>query len=173
MCPLIVFHKTTTVTPAATTIFRRLRRPPFPGPVELHTRAATRCVVSYKLHIRILMQIRVGVEFSHHQILHLFRTRCKDVRQAGDLCVEWGRYCVLTVRVCAIRLALLSGHEGEVEVEVIDVAKSDQERWWTAICDALWILLAFISPCSSFSCRPPTHLYVINRTVMALLLLRL
>ena len=140
MRALIVLHKAATITPTTTAVLGWLWRSPFPGPIKLHTSTTSSRVVTHELDIGILMQVWVGVEFSDYQILYLFRSRREDVCQTGDLRVDRTCRRVFATSRRAIWLTLLSKDECEIEIQIVNVCKTDEEGRGRATGYAFWIL---------------------------------
>lgn len=110
------------------------------------------------------------MELPHYQILHLFGGRCEDVRQASNLRFDGTCYTVFAVDCCPVKLVLLSNNKGKVEVQLIVIGKSKKERWRAMRC-CFWILCNRISPAIYIPRVQLSYLYVINKTIIALLLL--
>lgn len=72
---LVIVQEATAVPPTTALIFCGLGWFPFPGPIELNGRASTRCIIPYKLHIGIILQVGIRVKFSGYQIVELLRVR--------------------------------------------------------------------------------------------------
>lgn len=72
---LVIVQEATAVPPTTALIFCGLGWFPFPGPIELNGRASTRCIIPYKLHIGIILQVGVRMKFSGYQIVELLRVR--------------------------------------------------------------------------------------------------
>jgi len=140
VCSLIILHEAATRAPAATSILGRLRRPPLPSPAELYTWATAGRIVAYELDVWVLVKVGVGMELSDHQVLHLFRARRINVRQAGDLGVDRGGRYRRAVRGGIADWTLLSHYECKGEVQFVAIAEANEEGWLKAVRDALWIL---------------------------------
>ena len=64
MASLIVLDEATACAPASASINGRLRRGPFPRPIELDRGCSASRIISHKLDLRIFVKIGVGVELS-------------------------------------------------------------------------------------------------------------
>ena len=167
---MIIFDEAAAIAPSTSAIFGWLWRPPFPRPIKLYARATARGVVSYQLHIWVLVQVWIGVELANDKILRLFSARCEDVCQARYLGIDRCSWAFVFRCRCPIELTLLPDNEGESEVEVVTVVKTNEEGWSAASC-ALWILRRYQSSLSAFAAHS-SYLYVINKGLVARLFLR-
>lgn len=77
------------VPPSATFILVGFGRLPFPRPLERHRGAAIGAVVADELHVGILMEVWVGVEFACDEILDLPRSRGIGEGETGDIGIYW------------------------------------------------------------------------------------
>lgn len=128
VCPLVVVQEAAAVAPATSFVLRRLGRLPFPRPVELNGRVASGRVVPNKLDVRIILQIRVGVELPRDQIIQFFRIRgmCEGESREDRIDQLWKcrRDAIYRRARCATAALRLSQYKRKLEIQFVFVIQA-------------------------------------------------
>lgn len=80
---------TARIPPPTASILGDFRRLPFPRPLERHRGAPIGTVVANKLHVGILVEVWVGVEFACDEILDLSGSRSIGEGETRDVGIDW------------------------------------------------------------------------------------
>ena len=73
------------VSPSSAFLLELFRRLPCPSPVKGYRRATLCRVVAHKVHLRVLVNIRVGVELPRDKVFHISLRRRIDKGESVDL----------------------------------------------------------------------------------------
>lgn len=115
------------VSPAATSVFRSLWRPPLPRPLKGYRGAAVCGVVAYQVHVCVFVKIGVGMKFSRDKILDLARGGGADVGETRYVRVYGCRGGVGGRRVGSKGLLRLAHDKGKGKDELIVVAQLEEK----------------------------------------------
>lgn len=120
--PLVVVQEAAAVPPSSTFILRRLRRLPFPRPIELDGGAAVGREVAHMLHVGVVLEVRICVELSRYQIIQLFCIRSMgkcEACKAGIKHFRAGSSDTVYSRAGSLTGLGLSDDKGKAEVQLL------------------------------------------------------